>query len=183
MILKSLIKDDSKLTFECLRTTLLKGSAIKVPDHLLSHGEIQGAIRAGFVELVDENADKKEQSKFIKTARCTNTYSNSLSFEKLRISVMPQSTFEIPCYQLEDAELINAIKNGWIKVEEVEKSLERKQEEPKKEPEKKIVTIVEEILVDNKKPRLDPYVPNSKRNKQPRRLPKKIKVTKTIIQN
>lgn len=116
MILKSLIKDDSKITFDCAKATLSKGGKIEISDEFWLHQEVQGAIKLNLVELVgsppfvDSTLQTKEEIKM----KYKNVYSTALAFECVKGTVKPGAYIEIPLSKTDHQEIMTAVSMGWL---------------------------------------------------------------------
>lgn len=116
MILESRIIDESKVTFDCAKATIEKGSKISIDDSFYKFEEIQNAIKMGLVALIgpapvlpEENAALPERK-----VRFRNTYITKLCFECLKDYADPNMILHVPVSKLDELEIRNAISAGWI---------------------------------------------------------------------
>lgn len=117
MIIRSLIQDESKVTLDCAKATLQKGSVISIDDKHWRSAEVQGAISCGFAELVGappclpEDPAKGGPERKMKYK---NVYHYKLAFECVKNYVEPGELIEIPLSKLDEVEIRNAIGSGWL---------------------------------------------------------------------
>lgn len=117
MILESHIRDESKITFDCAKATLHRGSKVNIDDIHYKSPEIQNAIRMGLVSIVGqppvfpEEAIGLEPEKLI---RFRNNYSTKLCFECIKDYADPGMMVRVPVSKLEEPEIRNAIHCGWL---------------------------------------------------------------------
>jgi len=117
MIIESLIQDESKVTFDCAKATISRGSRIEIEDKFWAENEIQGAIRLGFCAIVGEPpvlpavvaAAGPE-----KTVRFRNNFDSKLCFECIKDYADPGMLVRIPISKLDEPEVRNAIAAGWL---------------------------------------------------------------------
>lgn len=118
MILKSLIIDDSRLTLDCAKATITKGSEVDLPDDLYYHPEVQGALKLEIVELVgDVPAPPPGVSSPAETKSYRNNTETRLTFDCIKASAGPKEVIDIPEDMLGAYEIDNAINNGMLVLE------------------------------------------------------------------
>jgi hypothetical protein len=116
MILESLITDGSKLTLDCAKATLSKGSKIEIPDEFYSKSEVQNAIKMGLIRIVGSPpivaaaalAQDENRRKF------RSAWGSKLTFECLKDYVDPGGFINIPESKLTNSEVQNAIAWGML---------------------------------------------------------------------
>lgn len=117
MIIESLIKDESKVTFDCAKATIQRGSRIDIEDKYYAEKEIQNAIKLNLCVLVGpppvlpEAAPKAEKPK---TIRFRNNFDSKLCFECIKDYADPGMLVHIPVTMLDEPEVRNAIAAGWL---------------------------------------------------------------------
>lgn len=117
MILESLIQDESKLTLDCAKATLHKGSRIDIPDIHWNSKEVQGAINAGLVVLRGEPPILPEEPKKDTkeaTTRFRNNFTTKLTFECIKNYADPHEIVHVPNSKIDEKEIRNAIAAGWL---------------------------------------------------------------------
>lgn len=116
MIIESLIQDASKLTFDCAKATLEKGSKIQIDDIHWKALEVQNAIAAGLCILVGPPPILPEERKLEPEhkVRFRNQYITKLCFECVKDYADPGMIVHIPVSKLEEPEIRNAISAGWL---------------------------------------------------------------------
>lgn len=117
MIIKSLIQDEGKVTFECAKATISKDSIIEIADVYFKEKEIQTAMKLGMIEIVGTPPALPEEPKPTEPERkikFQSLYTTKLCFECLRDYVDPDKFIHIPVSKLEEREIRNAISAGWL---------------------------------------------------------------------
>jgi hypothetical protein len=117
MILESLIKDGSKLTLDCAKATLSKGSKVEIADEYWLKPEVQNAIKLGLVRLVGSpppatpatSAKVEENRKKFRSA-----WTSKLTFDCIKDYVDPGGIIHIPESKLTNSEVQNAIAWGML---------------------------------------------------------------------
>lgn len=119
IILESLIKDNSKLTFDCAKATISRDERIEIKDDLYWNPEIQNAINMGLVKLngpvpplPDENLPGNTRVKL------RNVSESRIAFDCIQDSAGPNQLILVPVNKLGEPEVQNAINMGLIKPEE-----------------------------------------------------------------
>jgi hypothetical protein len=116
MILESLINDGRKVTIDCAKATLSKGSRITIDDIHWDSAEVQGAIKLGFVAIVGDPPVLPEKQALLadKKIRYRNNYSSKLCFECIKDYADPGKIIHIPTSKITEREVRNAILAGWL---------------------------------------------------------------------
>jgi hypothetical protein len=115
MILESLINDGRKVTIDCAKATIVKGSRVTIDDIHWESAEVQGAIKLGFVAVVgDPPVLPEKQSVVDRKIRYRNTYSSKLCFECIKDYASPGDIIHIPSSKLTEPEIRNAISARWL---------------------------------------------------------------------
>ncbi len=117
MILLSRIVDGSKVTLDCAKATLEKGSRIEIDDIHWKSPEVQGAIKLGFIELSGEPPIFPEDPQGISPARMIrfrNAFTSKLCFDCIKDYADPGKLVLIPVSMVDHPEVRNAILAGWL---------------------------------------------------------------------
>lgn len=115
MIIESLISDASKVTLDCAKATLAKGSKIEILDEFYGNTEVQNAIKMGMIKVVGTPPALPLSSRAEdKMLRFRNVYKNKLAFECVRAPVAPGEIIFIPTSKVTSAEVRNAIEFGML---------------------------------------------------------------------
>lgn len=118
MIVKSLIKDESKLTLDCAKATLAKNSKVEIEDAFYWNPEVQGAMKLGMIEIVGkppaplpETAATPEEPKI----KYRNVHDSKICFECIKDYADPGQFIHIPESKIAtEREIQNAIAWGMI---------------------------------------------------------------------
>lgn len=189
MILNSLITDDSRLTLDCAKATILKGNKIDIPDDLYYHTEVQEALSLGIIELV---GDVPEPPPGFSAPAETKSYKNNtktrLTFDCIKASVGPEEVIDIPADMLEAYEIDNAISNDMLVPEakedagnvgeDTEEPAEEEAEEEAPDPEtdEPDGMLFEEVTVEEvEKPKSKKKAKKSSKKKSKKSSPEKSK--------
>ena len=117
MIVESLIKDESKLTLDCAKATLHKGSKVEIEDALYWGPEIQGALKLEMIRIIGKipdplpEAPAKAEEKKIKYR---NMHATKICFECVKDYADPGNFINIPESKVQEREVQNAIAWGMI---------------------------------------------------------------------
>lgn len=117
MILESKIKDASKVTFDCAKATIERGSRIEIDDVYWKNPEIQNAIKIGFCAIVGEPPILPEDTTGVSAeavVRFRNNFSTKLCFECIKDYADPGMFIRVPVSLIDNAEIRNAIMAGWL---------------------------------------------------------------------
>lgn len=117
MIIESLIQDASRVTFDCAKATIQRGSRIEIEDKFYKEKEIQNAIKLGLCALVGEPpilVVEKGPNAPEKSVRFRNNFNSKLCFECIKDYADPGMIVHIPVSKLDEPEVRNAIAAGWI---------------------------------------------------------------------
>ena len=117
MILESLIKDERKITFDCAKATMRRGSKIEIADEYWKSKEIQNAIKMGLVAIVGPEPILPQEPMGIapeKKIRFRNNHPTKLCFECIRDYVESGKIVWIPGSKIDEPEIRNAIFAGWL---------------------------------------------------------------------
>lgn len=115
MILESNINDESKVTFDCAKATIGKGSRISIDDIYWNETEIQNAIRMGLITLIGPipilpNSTSQPERKI----RFRNMHSSKLCFESFKDYADPGHIVWVPSSKVDEPEVRNAIAAGFL---------------------------------------------------------------------
>lgn len=117
MILKSLIKDESKVSFDCAKATIGRGDVITIDDCYYRSTEIQNAIKLGFCQIEGQipifpeeplNLNREQKIKF------RNNFNTKLCFECIKDYAEPGAFIYVPVEKIDTLEIRNAIVSGWL---------------------------------------------------------------------
>jgi len=117
MILRALFQDESRITFDCAKATMLKGSIIDISDAHWKQPEIQNAIRMGLVELVGPEPILPGEALGMspeQEIRFRNVYDSKLCFDCMKSYVDPGKIISISVSKIDMVEIRNAISYGWL---------------------------------------------------------------------
>lgn len=117
MIIESLIQDESKLTLDCAKATLHKGSKVDIPDQFWSHPEVQGAIKCGFARLIGPEPINRQYPGMPiiePEVRFKNVYEYKLAFDCIKKYAAPGDVVYIPVSKIDSVEVREAIGRGWL---------------------------------------------------------------------
>lgn len=177
MILKSLITDDSRLTLDCAKATVTKGSEVDLPDDLYYHPEVQGALKLKIVELVGNVPEPPPGiSAPAETKSYRNTTETRLTFDCIKASAGPEEVIDIPEDMLDAYEIDNAISNGMLVPETKEDTgIAEDTEEPaeKAAPDESDGMLFEEVTVEETEKREPKKKPKKKAKKSSKKKAKK----------
>ena len=116
MIVESLIQDESKLTLDCAKATLHKGSKAEIEDALYWTPEVQGAIKLGMLRVVGKTPDPlpveagKPEEKF----KYKNVHTTKVCLECIKDYADPGGIISIPESKIPEREVQNAIAWGML---------------------------------------------------------------------
>lgn len=116
MILESLVKDDRIISFDCVKSQLTKETKrISIPDHLVGHPEIQGAIKLGLVRLQQSLIHQEEYKQpEVQRTKFVCRHTSAISLDCIKRLVAPGTVVEIPNHFLSEPEVANAITWGFL---------------------------------------------------------------------
>lgn len=117
MIVESLIKDESRLTLDCAKATLHRGSKVEIDDSTYWTKEVQGAIKLGMIRVVGEPPPPmkvQEEGAPEKKIKYKSIHSTKLCFESLKDYVDPGNFIHVPESKISEREIQNAIAWGMI---------------------------------------------------------------------
>lgn len=117
MIIESLIQDASRVTFDCAKATIQRGSRIDIEDKFYAEKEIQNAIKLGLCAIIGEPPvlpAAQAASAPEKTVRFRNNFNSKLCFECIKDYADVGMIVHIPVGKLDEPEVRNAIAAGWI---------------------------------------------------------------------
>lgn len=117
MILESKISDASKVTFDCAKATIERGSRIEIADIHWKSIEIQNALRMNLIAIVGQPPVFPEEALGIsaeKKIRFINNYETKLCFECIKDYAAPGGVVHVPVSLLDEPEIRNAIHAGWL---------------------------------------------------------------------
>jgi hypothetical protein len=172
MIIESLIKDESKLTLDCAKATLHRGSKVELDDSTYWTKEVQGAIKLGMIRIIGDPPPPmkvQEEGAPEKKIKYKSLHSSKLCFESLKDYVDPGNFIHIPESKIHEREIQNAIAWGMIepadgpkgvvktrlttpvKIDEFTATDTVDSEAPEKEPEEtKVLTSEEQVIVKSR---------------------------------
>lgn len=117
MIIESLIQDESKVTLDCAKATLHRGSKITIDDQFWTHPEIQGAIKCGFARLVGAEPTSRAHPGMPviePEVRFKNVYEYKLTFDCIKKYAAPGDVVSIPVSKIDSLEVRECIGRGWL---------------------------------------------------------------------
>jgi hypothetical protein len=117
MILKALFQDESKVTFDCAKATMSKGSIIDISDAHWKQPEIQNAIKMGLIELIGPEPILPGEALGMapeQEIKFRNVYDSKLCFDCMKSYVDPGKVISISVSKIDMVEVRNAISYGWL---------------------------------------------------------------------
>lgn len=120
MIIETLMKDESKLAFDCAKATLQKGAIerIEIDDIHYKSKEIQNALNAKLIRIIGPIptllAEEAKPNEPEQTIEFVNNYRYTLSFDCMKKSVESGKKIKIPLSKIDSNEVQTSIARGWI---------------------------------------------------------------------
>lgn len=115
MILKSLIKDKSRVCFDCCKAMIGAGDVIEIADSFYVDAEVQGAIKLGMVELVGEPpAATIEAAQPKPDKKLKNVWKTAIAIDCVRGHVPAGGYITIPIDKFRSSEVQGAIAMGML---------------------------------------------------------------------
>ena len=116
MIIRSKIEDASKLTLDCAKATLTKGSKVEIDDRHWAAKEVQDAIKLNMIELVGEPPVLPEEpaQQAEKMVRLRNVHGSKITLECIKDYGNPGEIILVPTSKMNELEVRNAISWGML---------------------------------------------------------------------